>query len=93
MKTEDFYSPDDNFQFMDPVEPIEFETLKAERTVKVPMKKNDPGEVDFSDEFFLQLHDKIMAGVEKTTIRPRAPEKPKNFSRIVAQKLMTKHLS
>ena len=62
--------------------PIELDVRMAENLVKEPMKATDPGKMDFTEDFFNRLHDKIMAQVELSEIRPKVPENPRSLPRL-----------
>lgn len=49
----------------------EFADLKAEKNLKLRLKSVDPGAQDFSQDFFNNLHDKVMAQVEQSEVLPK----------------------
>jgi hypothetical protein len=61
---------------------IEVDVLKAERFAEDHLKSSDPGKMDFSEDFFNQLHDKIMSQVEQTEILPKPGRNRRSLPRL-----------
>jgi hypothetical protein len=49
---------------------------QAEEFLKEKMKDFDPAKMDFSEQFFDHLHDKIMTEIEKREIQPKTKKTP-----------------
>ncbi len=70
MKKKDFKSKE--------LSPIHLDEIAAEKVLLDPLLAADEGTLDLSEDFFDQMHDKIMAKIEDVEIRPA----PKPWQRI-----------